>query len=115
MTYDARTRHTGVGASPGRAVGTVRILSEASLQHEMQEDAILVTRVLHPHLAPLLARAAGVIVEEGSLLQHATTLAREFGVPAIVGVAGAVTLFSDGDEIEMDGDTGVIVVRQAVS
>lgn len=75
----------------------------------MPRDAILVTRILHPHLAPLLARAAGVVVEEGSLLQHATTLAREFGVPAIVGVTGAETLFRNGDEIEIDGDTGVIV------
>jgi phosphohistidine swiveling domain-containing protein len=78
-------------------------------------DAILVTRILHPHLAPLLARAAGIVVEEGSLLQHATTLAREFGVPAIVGVVGAVTLFKNGDEIEVDGDTGVIVFRQSVT
>jgi phosphohistidine swiveling domain-containing protein len=77
--------------------------------------AILVTRILHPHLAPLLARVAGIVVEEGSLLQHATTLAREFGVPAIVGVAGAVTIFKNGDEIEVDGDTGVIVVRQSVA
>lgn len=51
-------------------------------------------------------------MEEGSLLQHATTLAREFGVPAIVGVAGAVALFQEGDVIELDGDTGVILLRQ---
>jgi pyruvate,water dikinase len=93
----------------------VHIVSEASLRGELREDSILVTRILHPHLAPLLARAAGIIVEEGSLLQHATTLAREFGVPAVVGVAGAVTFFHDGDEIEMDGDTGVIVARQVVA
>jgi phosphohistidine swiveling domain-containing protein len=78
-------------------------------------DAILVTRILHPHLAPLLARAAGIVVEEGSLLQHATTLAREFGVPAIVGVVGAVSLFKNGDEIEVDGDTGIIVFREPVT
>jgi len=76
-------------------------------------DAILVTRILHPHLAPLLARVAGIVVEEGSLLQHATTLAREFGVPAIVGVAGAHTLLRNGDEVELDGDTGVILVRRS--
>lgn len=108
-------RRTGIGASSGRATGTVHVVTEASLRQEVPAEAILVTRILHPHLAPLLARVAGIVVEEGSLLQHATTLAREFGVPAIVGVAGALTVFHEGDEIEMDGDTGVIVVRQTVA
>ena len=102
---------TGSGAAPGRATGPVHLLSEASLQTGVARGAILVTRILHPHLAPLLARVAGIIVEEASLLQHATTLAREFGVPAIVGVANAVMLFREGDVIELDGDTGVIHVR----
>ena len=90
----------------------MHLVREASVQGGVPRGAILVTRILHPHLAPLLARVAGIIVEEGSLLQHATTLAREFGVPAIVGVAGAVALFQEGDVIELDGDTGVIILRQ---
>lgn len=102
-------RIAGRGASPGRAIGTVHLVREGSLQASVAKGAILVTHILHPHLAPLLARAAGIIVEEGSLLQHATTLAREFGVPAVVGVSGAVTLFRDGDVLEVDGDTGEIV------
>ena len=99
----------GRGASPGRAIGTVHLVRETSPQTSVGKGAILVTHILHPHLAPLLARAAGIIVEEGSLLQHATTLAREFGVPAVVGVSGAMKLFRDGDVLEIDGDTGEIV------
>ena len=102
----------GLGAAPGRVTGTVHVVREGTLGVGVSRDTILVTRVLHPHLAPLLARVAGIVVEEGSRLQHATTLAREFGVPAIVGVTGAVTLFQEGDVIEVDGATGVIVVRQ---
>lgn len=105
----------GLGAAPGRVTGTVHLVREGALRAGVSRDTILVTRVLHPHLAPLLARVAGIVVEEGSLLQHATTLAREFGIPAIVGVTGAVTLFREGDMIDMDGETGVIVVRQAVA
>ena len=102
----------GLGAAPGQTTGRVHLVREGSLGLGVSRDTILVTRVFHPHLAPLLARVAGVVVEEGSRLQHATTLAREFGVPAIVGVTGAVTLFRDGDVIEMDGGTGIIIVRQ---
>ena len=101
----------GLGAAPGQTTGRVQLVREGSLGLGVSRDTILVTRVFHPHLAPLLARVAGVVVEEGSRLQHATTLAREFGV-AIVGVTGAVTLFRDGDVIEMDGGTGIIIVRQ---
>ena len=104
-------RLAGLGASPGQASGQVHVVSESSLRLGVPRGAILVTRILHPHLAPLLARAAGIVVEEGSLLQHATTLAREFGVPAIVGVTGAVSIFKNGDVIDVDGDTGVIVIR----
>lgn len=106
-------RWAGLAASPGRAAGTVHVLHEASLREPLPGQAILVTRILHPHLAPMLARAAGIIVEEGSLLQHATTLAREFGIPAIVGVRGAVAAFRDGDEVEIDGSTGEILIRQS--
>jgi len=107
-------QHIGIGASPGVASGPVHFLSEASVTQEVPRDAILVMRILHPHLAPLLARVAGIVVEEGSLLQHATTLAREFGVPAIVGVTGALSLFHAGEQIEINGNTGVIIVREPV-
>src|SRR5207247_2053271 len=52
--------------------------------------------------------AAGLVVEEGGLLQHATRLAREFGIPAVVGVARATELFSDGEILEVSGDTGEV-------
>jgi pyruvate,water dikinase len=62
--------------------------------------------VLHPHLAPLLFRSSGVVVEERALLQHATTLAREFGIPAVLGLREAEDLLRDGDWLEIDGTTG---------
>lgn len=71
--------------------------------------SILVVRVLHPHLAPLLLTAAGVVTQEGALLQHATTLAREFGLPAVVGVDGATCLIKPGGLLYIDGDTGLVV------
>jgi pyruvate,water dikinase len=70
--------------------------------------AILVIHMVHPHLAPLLARLAGLVVEEGALLQHATTLAREFGLPAVVGLFHAVEIFQNDDLLTIDGVTGEV-------
>jgi pyruvate,water dikinase len=102
----------GLGAAPGRSVGPARVLSTPSLADTVAPGSILVLRVVNPYLAPLLFRAGGVITEEGGLLQHATTLAREFGIPAVVGAEGAVDVVQDGDVVEVRGDTGeVLLVR----
>ena len=106
-------RVLGKGASPGRAAGPAHVVGESSPERGVPLGAILVTRILHPHLAPLLPRVAGLVVEEGSLLQHATTLAREFGVPAVVGVRDAMTLFGEGELLEIDGTSGAITVLQS--
>jgi phosphohistidine swiveling domain-containing protein len=102
----------GNGAAPGRASGRAHIVDEADEMRPVPRGSILVARIIHPHLAPLLTRVAGLVVEEGSLLQHATTLAREFSLPAVVGLRGATTLVWEGDVIEMDGNTGIVNVRE---
>jgi pyruvate,water dikinase len=73
--------------------------------------SILVMRILHPHLAPLLSRVAGLVVEEGAILQHGTTLARECGIPAAVGIREARSLFRDGEWLEVDGYTGKVISK----
>lgn len=100
----------GRAAAPGRVTGTVHLLNEASLDQAIPVGAVLVLRILHPHQAPLLAGVAGIVTEEESLLQHATTLAREFGLPAVVGVRGATTAVREGDPIEVDGALGLVFV-----
>lgn len=94
-----------VGGAPGRAAGAACILRGGD-SLEAPAGCILVARILHPHLAPLLFRCAGVVVEEAALLQHATTLAREFGIPAVLGLREASAVFRDGDWLEIDGGTG---------
>jgi pyruvate,water dikinase len=66
--------------------------------------------VLHPYLAPTLPRLAAVVVEEGGLLQHATVLAREFGIPAVVALRGATHLIANGAWLEVDGRSGQVKV-----
>jgi pyruvate,water dikinase len=70
--------------------------------------SVLVVRTLDPGLAPLLPRLGGLVAETGSFLSHLAILAREFGVPTVVGVAGAVDRFPAGTVVVVDGSTGEV-------
>jgi len=114
MTVDSPRSFRGLAAAPGRAVGLAHVISEAGDVMQVEPGAILVARILHPHLAPLFFRIGGVVVEEGSLLQHATTLAREHRLPAVVGLKDATKLLREGDRVEVSGDTGEVTVLEPV-
>jgi pyruvate,water dikinase len=105
--------YDGLGAAPGRARGHAHVLRDASDEAHVPAGAIVVARIIHPHLAPLFFEIGGIVVEEGALLQHATTLARELGVPAIVGLKGATATFTTGDVLAIDGTTGLVVRESA--
>jgi phosphohistidine swiveling domain-containing protein len=68
--------------------------------------AVLVVRTLEPSLAPLLGRLAGLVAETGSPLAHLAILAREAGVPTVVGLRDAWERFEDGEVLTVDGTTG---------
>ena len=96
-------------AAPGSAVGPARVVREAGGPFEVPPGSILVVRMIHPYHAPIFFRVAGVVTEEGGLLQHATILAREFGIPAVVGLVRATELFAEGQRLEVRGDSGEVV------
>ncbi|CAN5397599.1 MAG: PEP-utilizing enzyme [Acidimicrobiia bacterium] len=100
----------GTGAAPGTAVGPAFVLTTDGDLAGAPPGSVLVARVLHPYFAPALPRVSAVIVEEGGLLQHATVLAREFGIPAVVAVGGATRLIATGTWLEVDGRSGRVTV-----
>jgi phosphohistidine swiveling domain-containing protein len=108
----SRTVYSGLAAAPGRASGKAHVIHNAEDLMAVPAGSILVVRVLHPHLAPLLPRVAGLVVEEGAILQHATTLARECGIPAAVGIRDARNLVQDGALLDVDGYTGKVIERR---
>jgi pyruvate,water dikinase len=69
---------------------------------------ILVAEQTDPGWTLLFPAAAGVLVERGSMLSHAALVARELGVPCIVGIAGLLSTLRDGEVVEMDGATGIV-------
>jgi pyruvate,water dikinase len=93
----------GRGAGGGRASGVV--LPADSLP---AEGAVLVVRTLDPSLASVLPGLRGLVAETGSVLSHLAILAREFGVPTVVGVEDAVKRFPPGTEVVVDGSTGEV-------
>ena len=93
----------GRGAGGGRASGVV--LPADALP---AEGAVLVVRTLDPSLASVLPGLRGLVAETGSVLSHLAILAREFGVPTVVGVEDAVKRFPPGTEVVVDGSTGEV-------
>jgi pyruvate,water dikinase len=72
----------------------------------MQPGEILVTPFIDVGWTPFFSRAAGLAAEIGSVLSHGAVVAREYGLPAIAGLAGVTRRFENGDMLRLDGDTG---------
>ncbi|MDX2843489.1 PEP-utilizing enzyme, partial [Streptomyces ipomoeae] len=104
VVAERTARRSGDGArgvSGGRAVGTAW-----DGVGPRPPDAVLVVRTLDPALAPLLPRLSGLVAQTGSPLSHLAVLAREFGVPTVVGATDAVRRFPPGTRLTVDGTSG---------
>ena len=99
---------TGIAAVPGTARGRVRVLRDAST--DLEPGEVLVARVTDVGWTPLFAYAAAVVTDIGGLASHAAVVARELGIPCIVGADGATTRLVDGTTVDVDGTTGTITV-----
>jgi pyruvate,water dikinase len=101
-------RLQGLGISPGRVRGRVRILRRLSDGQRIQAGEILVARAVDPGWTPLFVMAAGLILEMGSVLSHGAVVAREYKIPAVVNIDGVMRRLRDGDEVTVDGTRGVV-------
>jgi pyruvate,water dikinase len=105
MVRHGGKRHGARGAGGGRGVGPVRQAADA-----VEPGDVLVVSVLSPSLAGVLPSLAGLVSETGSTLSHLAILARECGVPTVVGAHGAQTRFAEGTVLIVDGTTGELSV-----
>lgn len=97
---------TGTPASAGRAIGTVRIVRGLHEFHQLEPGEILVATLTAPGWTPLFTRAAAVVTDVGSPSSHASIIAREYGIPAVVGCGDATARLRTGMQVTVDGNTG---------
>lgn len=98
----------GESASPGIAIGVSRVLKSPHELYKLKQGEILVTPYTNPDYVAGIKRAAAVIAEEGGKTSHASIVAREFGIPAVVGVHNATKIIHDGMILTVNGKAGIV-------
>ncbi|MEX2586817.1 MAG: PEP/pyruvate-binding domain-containing protein [Actinomycetota bacterium] len=100
----------GTGCCPGRITAPVRIVHSPREEIDLH-GRILVAGRTDPGWVPLYPAAVGLLIERGSILSHSAIVAREMGLPAIVGIPNLLSTLTDGQTVTMDGATGQITVE----
>jgi pyruvate,water dikinase len=86
------------------------VISSIADAGRLQPGDILVAETTAPPWTPLFATVAAVVTDTGGVLSHCAVVAREYGIPAVVGTGAASRVIADGRRIEVDGDAGVVRV-----
>ncbi|GCE09443.1 PEP/pyruvate-binding domain-containing protein [Dictyobacter aurantiacus] len=101
-------RLQGMGVSGGTMRGRARIIKTMQEAMQLTSGDIFVTSATDPGWTPVFPLVGGIVLEIGGQLSHGAIIAREYGIPAIVNVPGAMRLIRDGQIIAIDGSTGII-------
>jgi pyruvate,water dikinase len=102
----------GFAASAGVVEGTARIVKSVEEIGKLRQGDILVCQVTNPTWAPVFQKISGAVSDIGGSMSHAAIVAREFGLPAVVGTGTATSRIKDGQRIRVDGGRGVVTLLQ---
>lgn len=105
-------RLKGVGASGGKVTGIACVLHGPEDFDQMQQGSILVAKLTTPAWTPLFAMAGGVVTDIGGPLSHGSIVAREYGIPAVLGTVAATRIIQSGQKITVDGDAGYVTLQE---
>jgi phosphohistidine swiveling domain-containing protein len=103
-------RMVGMPAAAGRATGTVRVVHDPTTAR-IEPGDILVAPTTDPGWTPLFLTLGGLITETGSPIAHGPTVAREYGIPAVICVRDATTRLKTGQMVTIDGASGVVIIE----
>ena len=98
----------GFGASPGRYTGVARVILDPAADATLHPGEVLIAPYTDPAWTPLFLTAGAAVVEVGSYLSHAGTVAREYGMPCVVDVPDCTQRIQTGTHVEVDGDRGTV-------
>jgi pyruvate,water dikinase len=110
VTTERVDRITGAAGSAGVVEGRVRLVHDAS--GDIEPGEVLVCPFTDPSWTPLMALAAAVVVDVGGPASHGAVVARELGIPCVIGTETAMHALRDGDTVRVDGTNGVVEVRK---
>ena len=102
----------GVPSSPGQVTAPARVLAGPDDFDQMQPGEILVAGITTPAWTPLFAMASGVVTDIGGPLSHGSIVAREYGIPAVLGTGLATKIISSGQMLTIDGSAGTIILHE---
>ena len=105
----------GLGASPGRASGAVRVLTSVQQAGALREGEVLVTSSTSPDWVPVMRLASAIVTESGGMTSHAAIVSRELGIPCIVGARDAMRLLASAGEVTVDGAAGTVVAGRVTA
>lgn len=98
----------GIGASPGKVSGPACVIQGPEEFDRMKPGDILIAKITTPAWTPLFALASGVVTDVGGPLSHSSIVAREYGIPAVLGTGVATGRIHTGQQISVDGDLGQV-------
>jgi len=101
---------TGTAASSGQVTGTARVLAGPADFGRLQPGDVLVASITTPAWTTLFAMASAVVTDVGGPLSHSSIVAREYGIPAVLGTGVATRRIVDGSRVRVDGDTGRVTL-----
>lgn len=111
-TVELKEKLEGIGCSHGVVTGRARVVLDPSECSEFNEGEILVAPITDPGWSPLFVTAGGLVMELGGTLSHGVIIAREYGIPVVVGVKNAVKIIKTGQLITVDGTKGTVSIRE---
>lgn len=100
----------GVAAAHGIAEGLARVLTSADELDDLEPDEILVCRTTDPSWAAAFHLAAGAVIDVGSTSSHGTIVAREMGMPCVIGTGNGTSVLRTGDLLRVDGSAGTVTI-----
>ena len=105
---------TGTGCCPGQVRAPAKVIRDPRGDLSLKGQ-ILVAERTDPGWTPLFPSASGVLVERGSLLSHSAIVARELGIPCVVGISGLLATVHSGDDVQMDGGEGWAKIHKSAT
>jgi len=103
---------SGFAVSPGNVTGVATVIHSPADFREMKPDTILVCPNTTPAWTPLFAHARGLVTDIGGILAHGSIVAREYGIPAVLGTGNATRRIVSGQRITVDGDAGTVTILE---